>query len=491
MGIGPPQGHIFMAIEAPQIGTAVASPTKAFFVQMLTRDIELQDAVLDLLDNCVDGIVRSGAIKTDAARPYEGFRATITIAPQHFIIEDNCGGIPIGIAKKYAFAMGRPAGLEQSGHPATVGMYGIGMKRAIFKLGTEALVESRNDEGFVVEFSSKWMRDVGWDELPMYKLADDKLTDKGTRIEVHELNQEVISAFSDKTWINEFRKFVARHYSIIIAKGFSVTVGSPDELRTGLNPIVADEFKLIQTIADGANDNRVAPYIYVGKFEDVNVEIFAGLYRELLSEPEAEEEEETRGTSDDAGWTVACNDRVVIWKDKSRLTGWGEATVPNYHGQFIAITGIVLLRSEDPTKLPLTTTKRGIDAASPVYSQAKDLMREATKSLTTFTNKWKKFPKDLETIYRTSQYVDLPALRSLPATLPMISSRKMDGIKKYEPKYPEPAQEKTSVRVSFAALKSSVITLAKYFFDDTKVKSGDVGEAAFNHVLKGLERPKK
>ena len=35
-----------------------AGPTKRFFVKMLTRDIELADAILDLLDNCVDGIIR-------------------------------------------------------------------------------------------------------------------------------------------------------------------------------------------------------------------------------------------------------------------------------------------------------------------------------------------------------------------------------------------------------------------------------------------------
>jgi hypothetical protein len=36
-----------------------ASPVKSFFVSWLTRDISLEDAILDLLDNCVDGILRS------------------------------------------------------------------------------------------------------------------------------------------------------------------------------------------------------------------------------------------------------------------------------------------------------------------------------------------------------------------------------------------------------------------------------------------------
>jgi hypothetical protein len=34
-------------------------PTKRFFVSMLTRDIALDDAILDLLDNCLDGVTRT------------------------------------------------------------------------------------------------------------------------------------------------------------------------------------------------------------------------------------------------------------------------------------------------------------------------------------------------------------------------------------------------------------------------------------------------
>ena len=37
---------------------AAGSPTKQFFVDMLTRDIDIKDAILDLLDNCLDGVVR-------------------------------------------------------------------------------------------------------------------------------------------------------------------------------------------------------------------------------------------------------------------------------------------------------------------------------------------------------------------------------------------------------------------------------------------------
>ena len=469
-----------MAQETPKIGDAVASPTKQFFVSMLTRDIELRDALLDLLDNCVDGILRSAKPDQSVAKPYAGFQATIIMAKDHFQILDNCGGIPIETAKKYAFAMGKPEGANDEGTSATVGMYGIGMKRAIFKLGKDALVESWNDDGFTVEFTSDWMGKEGWDNLPVHELSGGKLKTKGTSITVRELNAEVAAAFSSNLWIDDFRKAVAQHYSIILDKGFSVLIGTSIDEAVA---IVPEPFRLLQTAEIGGR--QIAPFVYAGKLGDVEVEIYAGLYRELLTAEEADREEETRGTTDDAGWTVACNDRVVVWKDKSRLTGWGEATVPNYHGQFIAITGIVLMKCDDPRKLPLTTTKRGIDAASNVYSEDKDLMREATKNLTAFPNRWKKFPEKLESIYQASQYVDLPTLRAMPAKVQLANVRKLPTMGRYEPEYPEPAEEKTHVVVKFEAPKVDVALLAKsYFGEDELPKPGEVGREAFERAVK-------
>ena len=469
-----------MVVDTERKGGVVARPTKNFFVHMLTRDIELHDALLDLLDNCVDGVIRSASADESAENPYDGFKATITMAHDYFVIEDNCGGIPIEIARRSAFAIGKPPGTEEPTSHATVGMYGIGMKRAIFKLGTEALVESQYDEGFIVEFTPSWMEEDSWADLPMYEQAAASQIVGGTRIEVHELNQEARSAFSDPTWVDGFRKSVARHYALIIGKGFAVVIGSPEEISAGMSPVQAEEIKLL--VADPLNGQQIAPFVYRGTILGVDIEIFAGLYRELLTSEDGQLEEETRGTIDDAGWTVACNDRVVIWKDKSRLTGWGEATVPNYHGQFIAITGIVLMTGT-PSSLPLTTTKRGVDAASNLYSELKDMMREATKALTSFTNKWKKFPEKLDELYVSSRYITLPVLRSEYAALAVTSSRKYPGITKYVPTYPVPIQERTSQRVSFVAPKESVTELSIHYYGDQKVKPGDVGLAAFDEAL--------
>lgn len=473
-----------VADDRVTIGAANAAPTKNFFVNMLTRDIDLQDALLDLLDNCVDGILRKLG-KAEGETPYKGFHAKITMQKDHFIIEDNCGGIPKKVAEQYAFSMGRPPGeeVEKLAAAATVGMYGIGLKRAIFKLGTEALVESRNDEGFTVEFTPDWMVDREWKDLPMYTLPDTELTDLGTRVTVFRLHDEASKAFGDSTWIESFRTMIARHYAIIIGKGFAVYLGDADTIAAGRAPITAAEFKLLETDAVDGSGARIEPYTYFGTIDGVEVEIYAGLYRRLLTADELEREEQTRGVKDDAGWTVACNDRVVIWKDTTRLTGWGDNTVPNYHGQFIAITGIVLMRSDDPKKLPLTTTKRGIDAASNVYAEAKDLMREATKNLTGFTYKWKKHEAQLEGIYKNSRYVALPELRAMAQETALTQVRKMPTMKRSTPTLPAPVNESSTARVSFLADKSHITLLSRHFFDDQVVNNAEIGAAAFKDCL--------
>ena len=119
-----------------------ARPVKTFFVSMLTRDIALEEAILDLLDNCVDGILRIGAGEAD--RPYDGYWASIDFDADSFVIEDNCGGIPETLLN-YAFRLGRAPDYPKDEEPrGAVGVYGIGMKRAIFKMGESCVISTQH-----------------------------------------------------------------------------------------------------------------------------------------------------------------------------------------------------------------------------------------------------------------------------------------------------------------------------------------------------------
>ena len=220
-----------------------ASPNKDFFVHMLTRDIELGDAILDLLDNCVDGIVRSPQKASSSRKPYQGYFAKISISKSAFSISDNCGGIPLSLAKEKAFHLGRPPG--HSDGVATVGMYGIGMKRAIFKMGLSCKVTSRNgNDAFAVTISENWLSDPeDWD-LPIVELPLKVAPNAGTTIEIQKLRPEVAKRFDESkdSFLEDFIEFVSQHYSVIIGKGFLVTINGTTVkekpfrlLRYGLN----------------------------------------------------------------------------------------------------------------------------------------------------------------------------------------------------------------------------------------------------------------
>ena len=459
----------------PEPDLAAAAPTKSFFVDMLVRDIELRDPILDLLDNCVDGILRSKPRVIDLDQPYKGRRADIVVGADHFSITDNCGGIPIEIARKSAFAIGRPQPIPGHAGGGTVGMYGVGMKRAIFKFGKRAVVTSHNDDPLRVEVTPKWLRSADWDALPIEHPPADAIPRGTTTIVVTELNPPVAAEFAADEFREELATAIGQHFALIIAKGFAITIRER-EADPKPDPIAGEPFSLLGP-TEGDLAGRIVPHVYKGTIGRVHVELYAGLYRSLLGEEESEEEEWSRGSADQSGWSVACNDRIVIWKDRTRLTGWGEATVPNWHGQFLSITGILILRADDPDDLPLTTTKRGVDGASEIYSIAKDMMRESTKAFTNLTNKWKASSEERRQLFNDVQSIDLCDLRF--RDFPMRPWHKKDTVQRFAPALPAPKIVRTEARVSFAAPKDQVVELAIHYFDDAAVKPRYVGEEAF------------
>lgn len=454
--------------------TVSAAPTKRFFVEMLVRDIALEDAILDLLDNCIDGVVRSSGGAGDT--PYNNFEARITMKPGHFEIADNCGGIPHSALEK-AFRMGRPEG--DKGTSATVGMYGIGMKRAIFKLGTEAKVASRSsDVNFEVNISPKWLKDEKTWELPIEFLGLTK-ENFGTTISVPTLNSDVAARFDEENdnFVSDFKSSLSSNYTFIILKGFKVFVNDEEIKPQPFNLLVSNEGDVE---GEKVTKGSLKPYVFRGEVNGVQVQIFAGLSRPLPTDEEIEKEEEIRQSRDDAGWTIICNDRIVVYRDKTRLTGWGEASVPAFHGQFIAFSGLVILKSDDPWNLPLTTTKRGIDASSELYLSIKDFMREATKTFTTFTNKWKRNPEERTALYKAASAMTVSELLTATADYDMTRSKKLEGTERFMPLLPVPRADNATVRISYARPRAQFVKLAEKLFETSDVTPRDLGEATFD-----------
>lgn len=465
-------------------------PVKRFFVEMFTRDIDLADALLDLLDNCVDGLIRSTApmqAQTED-KPYKGYWAKFKITKDSFEIEDNCGGIPWS-EKDRAFRMGRPTSEVPTSFDSKllVGVYGIGMKRAIFKIGQIAEIHTKTlDDEYLVSIPRGWMENESTWKLvtsdPITTLAHN-----GTRIRVTSLRDEISSAFISEDFQTKLVEKISTHYSIIISKGLKVTLQF-DKESTDIKP---KSLGLHFQETPNANDEVIRPYVFQSTPEPgLEVTVAVGL-REPIPGVETilNEQEGTRFTTDYAGWTVICNDRVVLHCNRDEMTGWGTAGVPRYHTQFIAISGFVEFKG-DPSKLPTNTTKRGLEFSSRLYQQVLDRMREGTLMFTAYTNWWKSREVEAKSHVAPTPSLELPDLKKkvISSNITMAAVKTGLAGRQYKPSLPRPKNDQIDARISFHRPKKLVDRLAnKILTDVEELDSKDVpralGEALFDAAI--------
>lgn len=479
---------------------ADASPSKYFFCHMLTRDIELKDAIMDLIDNCVDGAMRTKGTppKIDDGSYYEGFNVDVYLTENEFIIKDNCGGIPRKIAKEYAFRFGRPEAVTTENNLPTIGLYGIGMKRAIFKIGEAATIYTKtgDDDEYCVSIPSNWTRAEKW-EFPIREKKGKVGFKTGTTIAIDIKND--IAEFTQAErprFIEELKKSVAHNFGLIIHKGLKVTING--NLIKGVEvSFVIDE----HPSKDQKDKKRYLPYIYSAKVGGVDVFMILGFYSRNILASEDDIEEELLGmghkrTSEDAGWTVVCNDRIVLYNNKDHLTGWGEYGLPRYHTQFIGIKGIVYFSSNDPAKLPTTTVKRGIDLNSEIYASVKRRMCMALKTFIDYTNKWKGKEEEEKKQSLKSESVQLRELLKNRDNIEEFLNIKMNKVSRPNsmesdaavliPSLPLPKDAEKFKRISFLADIKEYGEVAEYFFEDDaeSTQPSEVGKACFKLALK-------
>lgn len=209
---------------------ALANPTKAFFVRMITRDISLEDCILDLIDNSVDGAWRSeGSRPMGLAQDADlsNYSIDIVANDNRFSISDNCGGMTLDDAVEHAFSFGRRS-IEQH-DDYSIGVYGIGMKRAVFKIGAEINITSTYEaagtrESFSVPINvDTWLNnDVPpWD----FDIVDAAHLDQnGVSIVVERLTSGASSAFSSPAFLQELRRTIARDYSLHLNRGLKISL---------------------------------------------------------------------------------------------------------------------------------------------------------------------------------------------------------------------------------------------------------------------------
>lgn len=327
-----------------------SSPSKEFFINMITKDVTVESCILDLIDNSID------SHKKKKKNQKSVIDIWFSLEKDFFSINDNCGGMTKEIAQYKAFRFGNSE-IRMDG---TLGMYGIGMKRSIFKIGKNFLVESKTDnDSFKVYMDQKeWidLRDEGNTESWKFHLDDCVLEfEDGVHITINQLNDSFKTYLRWSKNISTLKQKIASSYKEVIKEDVTIRVNG--------ERIVYSTDMLFES-AD------LKTYINTITTKNAKIKIIAGVG---LPSPR------------DAGWNIICNGRTVIEKDRTELTGWessysvdddseldmklekGGRTIPAFHNDFARFRGYVYIDTENANELPLNTTKDGIDRQHPIY----------------------------------------------------------------------------------------------------------------------------
>ena len=435
------------------------NPTKSFFIQMITRDITINDAIVDLLDNSIDGASRLNP------NDYSGLRIDLILNKNEFVVKDNCGGFTVETAQKYAFRFGRPDDAPETN--GSVGRFGIGMKRALFKMGKNFIIESQTEnEHFSINVDvEQWknktaeitLSDGNQTIVDDWNFSYENVTDNsnllrnGTFIKVSKLFSEVADLFGDESFLNSLRNDIERLLNFSLEKKIEIYLNNQKLSSKDIN---------IFNDAEGSK-----PYFVQGEKNKVNFKVIAGLGEV--------------GVPSSSGWYIYCNDRLVLEADQTERTGWGIGSIPKWHIDFVMFRGVVFFDSQDTFNLPLTTTKKGIDATSEIYKAILPHMKEAMQKVIPFlrqvtrlgdeANEYRKLLGEKET--RIS-VVNMKATTYVHAERNFVFPElNIDAI----------AQKKDTVRIAYDVNKK-IAAKAK---NHSESKSyGELGKYTFDYYLK-------
>ena len=441
---------------------AKAYPRKNFFVQMFTKDISLEDCVLDLIDNSVDGFIRSRGVRLSeiASGIWEKQKKKIrvaelpsihvTLTDTTFEIRDNCGGIDLNHALEEVFNFGHPIGWTSE----SLGVYGIGLKRALFKLGNHFAMSSQTRKnGFRCELDvAEWVKK---DESPddwtipiVEQRAASSPASAGTKILVDRLHDEVKMRIKSGTVESSLCKSISTTFSFFLERYVRIFVNGQ---------------RVDPSLIPTSKPSRGS--VSFERFSDDGVQI--RILATLAKTGEDGRYDQTR-----SGWYVICNGRAVLSADKGEITGWGISPMPLYHTQFGGFLGLVFFESTDPMKMPWTTTKRSLNRESAIYLRARNRMAMAARPVLAFMRS--KYSADFDTA-PVERELARNTVEATPAQLATTKNVQFAVLKTTPPPNP-------TTRVQYYALVSDLEKIRKHL-NRGRMSAVAIGEHTFNYFL--------
>jgi hypothetical protein len=333
-----------------QIDELDATPSKRLFLSIIA-DYDLNRSICELVDNALDVWVRSG----------KAGQINITIVlnkeQQAIKVEDDAGGL----AKHELRYIVGPGQTGTSPTDETIGIFGVGTKRAVVALAQDIKIKTRykREKTYQIDFDDDWLQDEDW-LLPVYEV--DEIAEGRTIVELQKLRvqitDEAIIQLKDHL-STTYAKFLSNKSVILNVNGDKM---SPEFFENWAYP------------------PRYPPQKYVGplKTEDygvLRVEAIAGLSRE--SSP----------ATGEYGVYFYCNDRLVARALKTFEVGFTKGFAGLPHPK-VSLTRVLVSLNGDARAMPWNSSKSDISTKHEVFLALHEWLVQVVKDYASLSRIW-------------------------------------------------------------------------------------------------------
>lgn len=309
--------------------TINGTPKKRLFLSIIS-DYDLQTGLCELVDNAIDHWLANGK-KPD-------FTVAITLDPdrQFIQVSDNAGGV----SEEDAELLIAPGA---SGNPldhASIGIFGVGGKRAGVALGELVEIRTRRGTGtsIQIDLTKEWVEHPDW-TLDIYQIPD--ISPGTTTVDITKVRQGF-----DKDDVTTIFKSLGEIYAWFIGQGCNITLNG--------EVAKANNFEAWAYPPD-FSPKHVKFQIEPSPGKYLSVDITGGLITDRIPEGE------------NYGVYFECNNRLVVKELKVREVGYNvssEAGVPHPDASLAR----VIVKFSGPAELmPWNSSKSGITYSHPAF----------------------------------------------------------------------------------------------------------------------------
>lgn len=324
----------------------------------LTKDISPLEALFDLVDNSVDA-ARERRVARDGGRldrhglpnDYSGSHVRVRIGRDSVTLSDNCTGIDEDKLAKEVFVTGLA-----SEHNYGIGGFGIGLKRALFRIGTRYTLAT--DTGISASIMRFDRAELSGNESTLTAERAPTSGAAKTFVRIDGLEPGVKHELGSMPR-PELVKHLSRRYGLFIKKGLRISVN-------GLHvPPFGPGLRRTGPLESKTQSMRTR--------QEVDVFIDSGMHEDYRLRHESDyAASKTAQLTDQYGWYFVCNDRIVKIASHEKELGW----TANWHQEYYGFVGWVRFVAANPEDLPWDTKKTQIDSNSAVFREICDKLQE-------------------------------------------------------------------------------------------------------------------